>query len=55
MTIGRRAGKPFAFDVFAADQRVKLGQISLDTLKRRLNRAGIHFVPVDCRVLIGRH
>jgi hypothetical protein len=55
MTIGRRAGKPFVFDAFAADQRVKLGKISLDALKRRLNREGVHFVPVDHRVLTGRN
>ena len=55
MTVCRRAGKPFVFDAFAADQRVKLGKISLEELKRRLDREGIHFAPVDHRVLTGRN
>ena len=36
MTICRRAGKPFVFDAFAVDQRLKTGHLSPDELKQRL-------------------
>jgi hypothetical protein len=49
MTVARRAGKPFAMDGFCVDQRVKLGLLSMEELKRRLAATGIRFVQVDAR------
>ncbi len=46
MTVSRRAGKPFVFDAFAVDQRVKTGHLSPDELKLRLQAQGIRFESV---------
>lgn len=55
MLLCRQAGKPFSYDAFAVDQCTRRGQISFAELKRQLSAAGIHFEPVDRRVLIGRN
>jgi hypothetical protein len=47
MTVSRRAGKPFVFDAFAVDQRVKTGHLSPDELKRRLQTQSIRFESVE--------
>ena len=47
MTVSRRAGKPFVFDAFAVDQRVKTGHLSPDELKRRLQAQNIRFESVE--------
>jgi hypothetical protein len=54
MTVSRRAGKPYPFDLFLVDQRVKLGQLAPDELRRRLDRLGIRFERVDPRTLLMR-
>ena len=49
MTVCYRAGKPFVFDAFAVDQRLKTGKLSPAELKRRIGELGIRFVEVDLR------
>jgi hypothetical protein len=54
MTICRRAGKPYVFDAFAVDQRVKLGRLPIDELQRRLVSLGVRFEQVDPRTVCDR-
>jgi hypothetical protein len=51
MTLCRRAGKPFVFDAFAVDQRVRTGRLSSDELQRRIRAQGIRFEQIDARTL----
>ena len=51
ITLCRRAGKPFVFDAFAVDQRVKTGKLSPDELERRIRAQGIRFERIDPRAL----
>jgi hypothetical protein len=47
LTISRRAGKPFVFDAFAIEQRVKTGRLSPAELERRVQAQGIQFEAVE--------
>jgi hypothetical protein len=51
-SVCRRAGKPFAFDRFAMDERVKTGHMTQDKLDARLHAAGIRIEPIDPRVSV---
>ena len=51
MTVCRRAGKPFVFDAFAVDQKVKTGKLSQEELNRRIREQGIRFEQVDPQTL----
>jgi len=51
MSVCRRAGKPFVFDAFAVDQRVKTGNLSKEELDRLIHAQGIRFEQVDRRTI----
>jgi len=51
-SVCRRAGKPFVFDRFAMEERVKTGHLTQGELDARLRAAGIRIEPIDPRVLV---
>jgi hypothetical protein len=52
MTVCWAAGKPFVFDPFAIDQRIKTGRATLATVSAAIEAKGIRFEPVDSRTSI---
>lgn len=55
LTVSRRAGKPFVYDGFAVDQRIKTGKLSEDELKETIRGQGIRFEQVDPGAIMWSH
>jgi hypothetical protein len=49
MTVCRQAGKPFVFDPFAIEQRIKTGKLTSEQVAAAIALRGIRFEPVDAR------
>jgi hypothetical protein len=55
LTVSRRAGKPFVYDGFGLDQRIKLGKMTEVELKERLRAQGIRLEQVDPGTTLWMH